>query len=212
VLPNGIDVERFVVADPRCSRAALARGLGLTPADRLVLLPGLMRPGKGHDELLDALPALLHSVPRARVLFAGSGCQEERLRTRAAPFSDRVCFLGHREDMPELMAASDVVVLPSRAEALPTVLMEAAAAGRPVVATSVGGVPEVVEADGSGVLVPPGQPAALATALADVLTDEPRARRLGWRARELARERFTVDRQLGATLGVWEDVVREARR
>jgi glycosyltransferase involved in cell wall biosynthesis len=62
------------------------------------------------------------------------------------------------------------------------------------------------------VLVPPGQPAALAAALADILTDEPRARRLGWRARELARERFTVDRQLGATLGVWEEVVREARR
>lgn len=212
VVPNGVDIERFAAADPRRSRGALAGPLGLASADRPVLLPGVMRPGKGHDELLDALPALLERVPETRVLFAGCGCEEERLRLRAAAFGDRVLFLGHRNDMPRLMAASDVIVLPSRAEALPTVLMEAAAAGRPVVASAVGGVPEVVEADGSGILVPPGEPAALAAAVAGILADATHARSLGRRAQELARQRFTVARQLGGTLDVWEDAVREGHR
>jgi glycosyltransferase involved in cell wall biosynthesis len=118
-----------------------------------------------------------------------------------------VRFLGPRDDMPDLMAACDVVVLPSRAEALPTALMEAAAAGRPVVATRVGGVPEVVEDGRTGLLVPAGDPHALARALASVLADPVRAAALGDAARALARQRFGIDRQVERTIELWTRVV-----
>jgi glycosyltransferase involved in cell wall biosynthesis len=212
VVHNGIDVESFARPDPHQSRSALERSLRLDPADQLVLLPGIMRPGKGHDDLLDALPLLLQRVPGARVLFAGDGPEQARLRQRATSFGERVRFLGHRGDMPALMAASDLVVLPSRSEGLPTVLMEAAAAGRPVVASAVGGVSEVVEPNGSGILVPPGEPTTLALAMETVLANETVSRRLGQRARRIARERFTLRHQVDATLALWSEAQHEATR
>jgi glycosyltransferase involved in cell wall biosynthesis len=209
VLPNGIDLAAFDGAGPEI-RAAARRALAVAPADALVLVPAVLREGKGHDVLLEAVPALLARVPSARVIVAGGGEREAQLRGRARPLGDAVRFLGPREDMRELLAACDVVALPSLAEAQPTALMEAAAAGRPVVATRVGGVPEVVADGRSGILVPPRDAGALAEALAALLADPARARAYGECARQLARERFAIELQVERTLDLWSGLV--ARR
>jgi glycosyltransferase involved in cell wall biosynthesis len=207
VLHNGIDVDAYSAPAPEPARQALCHELTLPLDARLVLLPAVMRAGKGHDVLLDSVPAIAGRVPRVHFLLAGTGDLEDRLRARAAGHAHSVHFLGHRTDMPELMAGCDLVVLPSMAEALPTVLMEAAAAGRPVVATRVGGVPEVVVDSETGLLVPSEDPAALAGAITALLMDRSRARAFGRRARKVARSRFSLERQVERTVGLWQETV-----
>ena len=112
-------------------------------------------------------------------------------------------LLGHREDIPQLMAAADLVCQASESEALPTALMEAAAAGRPVVATRVGGSAEVVDDQETGLLVPPGNSAALTSAIETLLTDTQRATEMGRTAARVARKRFSLDAYVEATLDVW---------
>lgn len=212
VLPNGVDLRRFGTSQLADRREAVRRSFGCGPRDRIVLLPAVLRPGKGHDVLLGALPRLRSWVPEARVVFAGDGELASQLRCAARSHGGSVVFLGHREDVPELLAACDVVALPSFAEAQPTVLMEAAAAGRPVVATRVGGIPEVVDDGTTGLLVPPGDVRALAAAIAALLADPARAAAFGGAARARAERCFSLDRLVGATLDLWADAIQPRRR
>lgn len=204
VIPNGIDIDAFAPAGAAV-REALRSSLGLEDGHRAVLVPAVLRRGKGHGLLLDALPEIRRRVPEARILLAGSGEREDELRRRVREegFGRAVSFLGFRDDVPDLMAASELVVLPSSAEALPTALLEAGAAARPVVATRVGGTPEVVEDGRTGLLVPPGDPAALADAVAGLLSDPERARSYGRAARDRVEERFAIERQIERTVDLW---------
>jgi glycosyltransferase involved in cell wall biosynthesis len=157
--------------------------------------------------LLAAMPAVLQSAPRVRVLFAGSGEAGDALRRLAAPLGRSVTFLGSRSDMPELYAACDLVVLASDAEVQPVSLIEAAAAGRPVVATRVGGTPDVVIDGLTGVLVPPGDPEMLARAIVSVLADPHRAAAKGEAARRHVQPRFSMSSFVDETLGIWRDAI-----
>lgn len=191
VVYPGIDLERFAPDDRAAARAAL----GLPPERPIVLVPARLHPMKRHVDLLAALPRLAAAVPDVLVLCAGGGPLSPTLPAlaEAAGWSDQVRFLGPREDMPLLLAAADVVALPSRIEGLPAALIEAQVAGRAVVATAVGGVGEIV-ADGlTGRLVPPGTPEALADALIEVLTDPAARNRMTARAREIALGRFGIE-------------------
>jgi glycosyltransferase involved in cell wall biosynthesis len=210
VIANGIDLEPFDGASSEVGRAA-RQALGAPGAERLVLVPAVLRMGKGHEVLLDAMPALLARVPTTRVLIVGGGEREPELRARARHLGEAVRFLGPREDVPHLLGACDLVVLPSLSEALPTALMEAAAAGRPVVATRVGGVPEVVQDGCTGLLVPPSDAPALAEAMAALLGDAERSRAFGAAARKLAWERFGIERQVHGTLELWSGLAARKR-
>jgi len=211
VIRNGIDLRPFEAGSAERARAELRRSWGFDGSSRLLLVPSVLRKGKGHGILLAALPALREWIPGIRVVFAGGGACEEALRREALAraVDDVVHFLGFRSDMPRLLAAADIVVLPSRAEALPTVLLEAAAAGRPVVATRVGGVPEVVVHGQTGLLVPAGDVSALRRALLALLQDDGLCRRMGRTARSRAVARFGVCRQVEETLGLWAEVTAE---
>lgn len=209
VIPNGIDVDAFRAVDAAGARAALMQTMAIRPGARLLLIPAVLREGKGHEHLFDAVRALRERVD-VQLLVAGSGEREAALRSQAADLAGRVVFLGHRDDIPLLMAACDLVVLPSLFEALPTALMEAAAAGRPVVASEVGGVPEIVEHGKTGLLVPPGDPAALADAIERVLLDSGLSRQLGQEAERHACEHFSIARQADETLALW-DVLRRRK-
>ena len=158
----------------------------------VVALVAALRPGKGHDAALAVWPRVTAAVPGARLLFVGAGSEETRLRGVVARkgLSDVVTFAGLREDVPRLLQGVDVVLLPSESEALPTALVEAAAAGRPAVATSVGGVGEVVVDGLTGLLVPPGDEVALDDALIGLLQDRYCRERMGRAARAHAEERF----------------------
>lgn len=208
VIFNGIDLSPFEVGPPPGARADVPGSPAVEEPEPVILVPSVLREGKGHELLLEALPEIRRRVPDVRVIFAGGGEREDALRreTRDRNVHDIVGFLGFRDDIPELLLAADVVVLPSRAEALPTVLLEAAAAGRPVVATRVGGTPEIVEDGRTGLLVPPDDAGALGRAVLALLQDGERADRFGRRARSVAEERFGIRRQVDRTLDLWREV------
>lgn len=205
VIYNGIDHRAFTQERMAAARVRVRSSLGVGERARVILVPAVLREGKGHDVLLSALPVLRRRIPDVRVLVAGDGEMAESLRRRAEAeaVEDVVDFLGFRRDVPDLMAAADVVALPSFAEALPTALLEAAAAGRPVVATRVGGTPEVVAHGRTGLLVPPNDAPALRRALLTLLTDGERVCEMGRRARLRAEARFGIARQVDRTLRLW---------
>jgi glycosyltransferase involved in cell wall biosynthesis len=168
IVPNGVDLARFSPSPPA---PELRRGLGLDATLPLVGFFGRLEHGKGVDVLLDAA-ARVHAKLPTSFLFAGEGPLRERLAARAAAEGLPVRFVGRRDDVPELMRLCAVVVLPSRREAFGRVLIEAMATGVPVVATTVGGIPEVCTDGVTGLLVPPEDPDALAVAIALTLTDQ----------------------------------------
>lgn len=210
VIFNGVELERFLAASRSGERNKVRAELGIEPDDPVVLVPAVLRQGKGHEAILSVVPQLRAQIPRVRLLFAGAGPMEETLRDRAQPHGDAIVFLGNRNDIPALMEAADLVALASSSEALPTVLIEAAAAGRAVVSTRVGGVEEVVQHEQTGLLVPPYHTESLAAAIMNLLQDSARARALGEAAQARARQHFSIDAQVRHTWTLWEDVVRGA--
>jgi glycosyltransferase involved in cell wall biosynthesis len=209
VVPNGVDLAEFAPA-PGGAPPGLPPDLPIPAGAPVVTLVAAMRGAKGHEDAIAAWPAVLRRASDAHLLLVGGGPQEPALaaRARALGLDTRIVFAGYRPDVPRLLRASSVVLLPSRSEALPTTLIEAAAAGRPVVATRVGGVPEVVCEGRTGVLVPPDDPVRLGAAVADLLADPARRASMGAAARHVAEERFDMR--------VWarrlRDVYERARR
>jgi glycosyltransferase involved in cell wall biosynthesis len=205
VIASGVDLDRFTGQDE--TRARERARLGIAPAETVVAAIAALEPRKGHAVLLEAL-ALLGDLP-LRVLCAGGGSQAAALaaRTAALGVAGRVCWLGHVPDVLPVLAAADVVVMPSLLEGLGVAALEAMAAGRPVIASRVGGLPEAVGADGAaGVLVPPGDPAELAAALRRLAGDPARAVAIGAAGRERARRLFAMSRMADATLALYRDV------
>jgi glycosyltransferase involved in cell wall biosynthesis len=191
VVYPGIELDRFAPGDRVAARAAL----GLPAGRPIVLVPARLHPMKRHIDLLAAFPRLVAGVPDILVLCAGGGPLASALPAlaQAAGWSDQIRFLGPRDDLPRLLAASDVVALASRAEGLPAALIEAQVAERAIVATAVGGVAEMVADGVTGRLVPPGAPEALADALIELLTDAEARGRMATRARDLAVGRFGIE-------------------
>ena len=151
-----------------------------------------MRPGKGHEVAIRAWPKVLLGAPDARLLLIGDGPLEQQLRdlTDRLGIADRVVFAGARDDVAAVLRHSSLVVLPTRSEALPTVLMEAAASGVASVATAVGGVPEVIVEGETGWLVATDTADAFADALTVALVDRAETGRRGRTARAHAEQQF----------------------
>lgn len=175
-------------------RAALRAEFAVPEGALVAVTAAVLRPGKGIPDLLDALQRLPTDVSVV-VVVAGDGPEREALEARAArspTVTARVRFAGWRTDVPALLAAADLVVHPSHADALPTAVVQAMAAGVPAVATDVGGTAEVVGQD-AGRLVPPHNPVRLAEALADVLRDHELRQRMASCARARYESEFRVD-------------------
>lgn len=191
VVHNGVDLERFRPLETD-EQAALPAELGIPDDAPVVSLVGHMRIGKGQDVAVRAWPSVLETDPEARLLLIGNGPLEEELRSTAAELgvAHRVVFAGARDDVQEILRRSTLVVLPTRMEALPTALLEAAACGVPSVATDVGGVPEVVVDGETGWLVDRPAPELFAAALRIALADPAERRRRGAAARVRATELF----------------------
>jgi glycosyltransferase involved in cell wall biosynthesis len=165
-----------------------------------VVVVSNLRPQKGHDVLVDAMPIVLRRFPDARVEVIGSGSELEPLQVRAGAHgvSHAIAFRGHREDVSACLCANDIFVLPSRSEAFPNAVLEAMASGMPIVASRVGGIPELIEDGHTGFLVPAGDPLALADRLCRFMANPPFAARLGENARAGAEARYSFDRMVAA--------------
>jgi glycosyltransferase involved in cell wall biosynthesis len=190
VIRNGVDLQRF-----RPLTDAERPGLpefGLLPGTPIVSMVGHMRPGKGHEVAIRAWPKVLLGAPDARLLLIGDGPLEQQLRdlTDQLGTADRVVFAGARDDVAAVLRHSSLVVLPTKSEALPTVLMEAAASGVASVATAVGGVPEVIVDGETGWLVATDTADAFADALTVALVDKAETGRRGRAARAHAERQF----------------------
>lgn len=208
VVPNGVDPERW-----RAARALERAELDVGPDAELVLVVGLLNSAKGQDLALRALAAgPLAARPGAVLLLAGHGDDRAALEALAVELgvADRVRFLGWRDDVPALMATADVVLLPSRWEGMPYVVLEAMAAGKPVVATRVDGARDLVEEGRTGLVVDVGDVDAIAGAVARVLDGELGALdAVGARAAARIDERFTLEHMVAETRAVYEEA-REA--
>jgi glycosyltransferase involved in cell wall biosynthesis len=185
--------------------------LGIAADDFLVGNVGRLALQKGQRHLIAAMPLLLERVPRAHAVIAGSGDLEEYLRDLAddVGVAERVHVLGPRKDVPALMHAIDVFAMPSIWEGFGLVLLEAMAAARPIVASRVATIPEVVIDGETGLLVPPGDPLALADALSQLADQPALARRLGEAGRERLRVHFSLEKMVGDTELLYRDLVDE---
>ncbi len=185
--------------------------LGIGPDEFLVGNVGRLALQKGQRHLIAAMPLLLERVPRARAIIAGGGDLEDYLRDLASEIGvgDRVHVLGPRKDVPALMHAIDVFVMPSIWEGFGLVLLEAMAAGRPIVASRVATIPEVVVDEETGLLVPAGDPLALASALAELAEQPALAARMGEAGRERLRRQFSVEKMVGDTELLYRELLEE---
>lgn len=204
-IENGIDLDR--VAGARAGdRDAVRHELGV--GDRVLCLAvGRLSQVKGHDILLRA--AAMARSPGLIVAIAGAGVEEASLHALAARLGlrDRALFLGRCEHIGPVLQAADLFVLPSRREGLPISLIEAMACGLPIVATDVGGVRDVVEPSGAGIVVPPEDPAALAEAVDALVADPERRLILGSAAREAAWSRYDIRRWVREYEALYESLL-----
>lgn len=195
---------------PAIDRAAVRRDLGVDGAAPLILYAGRLAPQKAVDDLLKAADLLQHLRPDLVWLIAGDGPERDRLEQMATAFElgGRVRFLGHREDVPRLLAAADLLVLPSRYEGLPNVVLEAMRFRKPVVATAAPGTTELVDDNVTGRLVPVGKPPALAQAVRTVIDDPDLARRLGEAGRARVETEFRATTMVERFATLYEELAR----
>lgn len=208
LIHNGVDAARYHPASAEEHDAA-RRLLGVQDAELVIMAVGSLKPLKGFDVLIRAAAPVLKTHPHARLVFVGDGSDRGLLAALAAEqgVAAQVVFAGLRDDVDVLLRAADMLALSSRTEALPTVILEAMATGLPVVATRVGGVPELVEADRNALLVPANDEAALRAAL-ERLTDAPELRRtMGARGRAIVETRFRLERMCEEREALFERIL-----
>ncbi|MDD5454940.1 MAG: glycosyltransferase family 4 protein [Candidatus Ratteibacteria bacterium] len=195
LISSGIDTSRFDNVKPA---DYLFREFNI-PGKRLMIgTVAHLTDHKGHTYLLDAIPKVLKEFPHCFFLFIGDGELKDSLRTksRIAGIRDKVFFTGFREDIPEILSILDLFILPSHLEGLCTSLMDAIYMGVPVVATTAGGIPEVVENEKTGLLVPPKDPNALAEAIIKLLKDKDKRETFAAEGKKRILEKFTASRMV----------------
>ena len=204
---NAVAEEAFAAAEP--AYADRLRNLFASPPRWMIGAAGRLSPEKGFDQLVLAAARLMRSHPDAGVVIFGDGPLRSSLEMQieSLGLAGKVVLAGFRDDVSKFLPHIDVGVLSSHTEGLPVVLLEMMAAGRPVVATAVGGIPEVIEEDVSGWLVPPGNAAGLAERIAHFLDNPGERRRVGAAGREVVRERFGVQKQSEAYRDLFASVL-----
>ncbi|HZF40368.1 MAG TPA: glycosyltransferase [Blastocatellia bacterium] len=217
VIHNGLDAPPQDEMDARAlrvrRRAELLSKLGLGADAKIVGSVAGLRPVKGHRYLLEAAAKVMKADARVHLVLVGDGELRDEIAAQAARLGigARTSLLGHREDSAQLAAAFDVAVLASLSEGLPNAVMEAMAAGAPVVATAVGGTPELIEDGETGFLIPPANPEALAERIEYALSHPGPARLIARRGRRFIIERFGMERMVAAVERLYDEVISTSR-
>jgi glycosyltransferase involved in cell wall biosynthesis len=207
---NGVDLQRYDHQEPCCT---LPEEYGMEAGSKLVGVVARLEPEKGHPTILEAWPTVLRSVPDAYLLIVGEGSRREALEAQARELriAHRVVFTGRRDDVPAVTAALDVAVLPSYREAQGLTILEAMALSRPVVASDVGGIPEMIEDGVTGLLVAPRDALGLARAIVRLLTDHPYADTIGRAGHDLVHERFCIELMVSEVEEIYDEGARAVR-
>ena len=195
-------------------RRALREQLGIPEGAQVVLAVGRLSQEKGHVDLRRALAALRQMSPSLRpsLVIVGDGPERERIEAeaRTSGLFEQVVFVGHAAEVFRYYAIADIVALPSHSEGSPNVLLEAMSAGLPVVATAVGGVPEIATSGETALLVKPGNPESFAEAMSLLLTNPNLAQKLGEAAAVYVKDRFSPEAQAQSLLQIYQQVLAEA--
>ena len=207
-----IDTILNGVRAPRLTQSSLRAELRLERGDRLIVSVGNLYPVKGHQYLIEALNLLGRHHQDVHLAISGRGDTADTLiaQARSLGLTHRIHLLGLRSDVPAVLAAADMFVLPSLSEGLPLALLEAMFAGCPIVASDVGDVSVALAQGEAGILVAPGHAAALARALDLLLSDPARARQFGERARRRASAEFDVSQMVRRYRAVYDDLLGRA--
>ena len=207
---NGVDLERYDHQEACCT---LPEEYGMEPGSQIVGVVARLEPEKGHPTLIEAWPIVLRAVPDAYLLIVGEGSRRDALEALARELrvAHRVVFTGRRDDVPAVTAALDVAVLPSYREAQGLTILEAMALSRPVVASNVGGIPEMIEDGLTGLLVPPHDADALAAAIVRLLKNHPLADTLGRAGHDMVHDRFCIELMVGAIQSIYDEGARVVR-
>lgn len=208
VIYNGVDLELF---DPAMDGAPVRKEWGIPPRAPVITIIGNIYLHKGHKYFLDAAARISKRFPQSYYLIVGGGepalSQEFKQQARELGLGERVIFTGSREDVPRILAATDISVNASLLEGLPGTVRESSAMAKPVVATNVGGNPEVVIHGQTGLLVPPQDAVALAEAVLSLLENPSKAGALGQAGRKLMEEKFSCQHRLDLTEALYYRLV-----
>jgi glycosyltransferase involved in cell wall biosynthesis len=205
---DGIEIDKFQV---KIDIHKKRQEFGIKPGDKVVGAVAKLWEGKGHKTILEAAKTVVKKSPQVRFIFVGEGYLRKELESYARDLgvSDYVIFAGFREDIPEVTAIFDIAVLVSLFEGLGRVLLEAMVLGKPVVATRVGGIVDVVKDGETGILVSPEDPEGLARAITTLLEDENSARRMGEAGKRRIDSKFTARTMVERIEQVYEKLLEE---
>jgi glycosyltransferase involved in cell wall biosynthesis len=212
---NGVDLARY---SEQAACPTLLSEYEIPAGAPIVGVVARLEAEKGHPTLLEAWPAVLGAAPDAHLLVVGEGSQRELLEAQASSLgllngkASSITFTGRRDDVPAVTAALDVAVLPSYREAQGLSILEAMALSRPVVASAVGGIPEMIDDGRTGLLVPPHDPGALAAAMVRLIDNPDLAARIGRAGHDLVHERFCVEQMVRAVETIYDEAVADERR
>jgi len=196
IIQYGIDLSLFNSKNGFLDRKKRSE-LGLPDHKIVIGTVARLEVQKGHRYLIEAAPEIINKFPNVVFAFVGDGTLRQELETQVSELGlqENFRFLGFRKDVKELLFAFDVFVLPSLFEGLPNVILEAMASGRPIVATAVDGTPELIEHNETGLLVPPKSPQAMQEEILNLLEMEDRGKVLGQNAKQMAKQKFSFDKQ-----------------
>jgi glycosyltransferase involved in cell wall biosynthesis len=206
---NGIDLTGYDHVVP-----TLRKKYSIPPEEKIIGTVARLVPEKGCEFGIKAMPLILEKHPNARLVIVGEGFLRQSLEelSRKLGIADKVMFLGYQRNVEELIADFDVFMMPSLTEGLSLALLEVMALGKPVVATEVGGNPEVIRSGINGILVPSKDERALAQEVAKLLSSPKEARELGIKARETVVNNFNAELMASRTLDVYDEILRKAGR
>lgn len=210
-IPTGADLARFHPGPPDLE---LKKRFGLPLNSPVITLVAVLRAQKRHELVIAAAAEVIQRFPQARFVFVGDGPGRDRVEQeiKNARLEAQILMTGYREDVPAILSFTDVGIISSVAEGIPQFLFQIMAMGKPVIATAVGGIPEIVTSGVNGVLIPPEDPAALAQALVQALDDPETARRLGEAGRRLVEQEYTVEKMAEKVYRVYQQVYERKQR
>ena len=207
---HGVDTDKF---RERELESNLKTSLGIKSTERVIMCVARLEPIKGINHIIEAIPKMLERGNNIRVVFVGEGSHKNEYKKLAKDLGveKKVLFFGVTNKVEELLSIADVFCLSSNNEALSFAILEAMAEGKPVVATKVGGIPEVVVDKVTGLLISPGNTQDLANAINKLLEDKPLARKLSKNAKVRINENFRFDRMIGETVDTYEEVLEKEK-